>query len=400
MKKIAIFLGDSNGSFPVPAVKGGAVQTLVEHLLVENSNNQKCEFTMFSFWNEEAEKEANKIKNTKFIWIKPSKIIKLLDRLLFEIISKIFKKKKAISFKSIFSLLYYIIVCSRKLKKSDFDVVVLENNVVISWIIKLAKYNKKYIYHFHNIPRSSARCLEVFENCDEYICVSNFLANELTKNDCAIGKIDSNKIKVVYNSIDTNLFKIQDEKKKKITRKKYNIKDNDKIILYVGRLSREKGIDKVVDAVKCLNENYKLYIVGNLLYKDGAAKSDPFYQELLQNTESIKEKVIFTGYVEQKELPDLYNIADVVVLPSMWDEPAGLTMIECLSCGSKLITTKSGGIPEYVKNNAIILEKDSNLVENISSNIHMLINDKDNNSGSYDEFSIKKYLENFIKEID
>lgn len=64
--------------------------------------------------------------------------------------------------------------------------------------------------------------------------------------------------------------------------------------------------------------------------------------------ESMKDRILFTGYINNEELPYMYNLANVAVLLSIWDEPAGLTMIEALSCGIPFISTYSGGIPEYI----------------------------------------------------
>lgn len=69
-------------------------------------------------------------------------------------------------------------------------------------------------------------------------------------------------------------------------------------------------------------------------------------------------------------------MADVVVLPSMWDEPAGMTMIEAMASGCALITTESGGIPEYVgKNGCVLLKRDEDLIDNIAKEIEHILTD-------------------------
>ena len=81
-------------------------------------------------------------------------------------------------------------------------------------------------------------------------------------------------------------------------------------------------------------------------------------------------------------------------------------MIEAMACGVKLITTRSGGIPEYVSNCAIVLERDDNLVKNIAINIDNILLD----SNSFDDnngvcrinkmFSEQYYLEKFISSLE
>ena len=81
-------------------------------------------------------------------------------------------------------------------------------------------------------------------------------------------------------------------------------------------------------------------------------------------------RIKFTGLIPQSEISALYHIADVAVLPSMWEEPAGLTMLEAAAAGVPVITTNAGGIPEYLRNDlGIFLDRDNELVNNISNNI-------------------------------
>ena len=75
-------------------------------------------------------------------------------------------------------------------------------------------------------------------------------------------------------------------------------------------------------------------------------------------------------------MPSIYQLGNVAVLPSMWDEPAGMTMVEAVVSGLPLITTKSGGIPEYIPDDAaILLDRDENLVDNIKKSIVMIKNE-------------------------
>lgn len=121
--------------------------------------------------------------------------------------------------------------------------------------------------------------------------------------------------------------------------------------------------------------------------------------------DKLKDKVVFVGYVQQENIPKYYNAADIAIMPSMWEEPAGLTMIEALCCGANLITTNSGGIPEYVSEYAIVLEKDDNLVKNLSVNVKKLLDKERNNDNSiltsmYKKYSLDGYMKRFIKELN
>ena len=81
--KVAIFIADSNGGYPVPAVKGGAVSTLVEHLVKENNEKQLVEMTIISYYDEKAFEKAREYSNIEFKWIKQPWIVKKLDDISF-----------------------------------------------------------------------------------------------------------------------------------------------------------------------------------------------------------------------------------------------------------------------------------------------------------------------------
>lgn len=67
-------------------------------------------------------------------------------------------------------------------------------------------------------------------------------------------------------------------------------------------------------------------------------------------------------------MPTIYAMSDICVLPSIWDDPAPLAVIESLVSGKPLITTRSGGIPEYAdEQSAIILERSDQLVDQLAN---------------------------------
>ena len=397
---IAIFIADSNGAFPVPAVKGGAVATLVEHLVKEGNKDNDNKLTIFSYYDKNAFNISKKYSNIEFIWIKRPMIIKAFDRILFKGIQVLRKNKKSISYATVFSLCWYILKCSIHLRKNNYDKVILENNIPIAWIIKLSRYTGDYYYHFHNIPRINAKCKDVFAKCKGMLCVSKFVASQIKSKENAIGPVREEQIKILYNCIDTEIFKIKDyDKCKKQIVKKYHLPVNKKIIVYVGRLSKEKGIDVLLQACKKLDrEDYIVLIVGSFI--QGVKAKDSYEDELLKLANDLKGKVYFTGYANQEDLPTIYAGSDVVVLPSMWDEPAGLTMVEAICCGANLITTKSGGIPEYITNDdAILLERntiDRYMTFYVDQILTQCRHSKKNVDICNDKFSTMNYYREFI----
>ena len=82
--KVLILVADSNGGYPVPAAKGGAVSTLLESLVAGNNNQQLCDMTLVSFYDEQAERIAlEHYPNVTFEWVKVPRLIRSLDRFTF-----------------------------------------------------------------------------------------------------------------------------------------------------------------------------------------------------------------------------------------------------------------------------------------------------------------------------
>lgn len=390
--KILILIADSNGGYPVPASKGGATSTLIESLVRCNSMQKLVDFTVLSFYDIKAEELSHKYSNVNFMWVKVPYLITILDKLTFSVVRNLFPRKKSISFRSIFSLFFYINRSSAILKSSHYDKVLIENNIPLVWSIRLSNYNGDFYYHLENVPRINARSKAVFKQCTRFVCCSKFVGNEIQKEDNPIGPIDSSKISVVYNCIDTNLFRHRDVSRKKYI-ERFGFEENDRIIVYVGRLSKEKGIDQLLNSIEFINTpNIKILIVGSLIYNLNV--KDAYLKEIQELASRYKDIVFFTGYIDQRTLPDIYSIAEIAILPSMWDEPAGLTMIESLACGTPVITTQSGGIPEYVKGGAVVLDRNQNLPSEIAKHVDLLLSDKSIYL-EYQQKGMERVLKNF-----
>ena len=155
------------------------------------------------------------------------------------------------------------------------------------------------------------------------------------------------------------------------------------MLLFTGRITWEKGVDKVIESLKYIKcKDVELLIVGAFMIDD---EKDPYSKRLKELCHIFKHKIHYTGYIEHNKLPFIYNLADISVLPSMWEEPAGLTMLEAMACGTPLITTKSGGIPEYVGDSAILLSRNDTLPQEIAFNVDLLLT----NNNIYNSMSSK-----------
>lgn len=119
---------------------------------------------------------------------------------------------------------------------------------------------------------------------------------------------------------------------------KYELNDHDdNYILYFGRLSKEKGIKNLIDAMKDIN--YKLYILG----------AGPIEDEL-KNYASNYKNIEFKGFQSGEVLTNYIRNARCIVLPSAWYENGPYSAMEAMALGKPLIVSNLGGLPELVEN--------------------------------------------------
>lgn len=390
----------TSGFLPVPATNGGAVENLVQNLIDENEIIKNNKFTILSIYDKKAFEKSKIYKQTNFLFYKPNFVIKFLDFILFFVLTNILKKERKTSYKFIVQRLFYLNYVSKKLRKFNFNSIIVENNttlfLALKWRKNYVKYCGRYYFHLHNDIDNLYGCKEIIENSKKILTVSNYISS------LVVSKLnyDPNKVIVLKNCIDMKKFKLEySQRQIDEIRTKYGITKNDKVIIFIGRTIKEKGILEVLKAFKLANKgDWTLMIIGSAGF-DINIKSD-FEKELLKETQNNK-KIIFTGFIPYKDLSIYYALSDLAVLPSIWNEPAGLTMLESIASGVPLITTNSGGIPEYVsKYGATILNIDDDLVVNIANNMKKILSENFTLNQKMVEdcrnnFNLKRYLENF-----
>jgi len=371
--------------------KKGAVQTLTNTIILEHEKYAKDGLELFFYSSNIEDYEINKkYRKTNFLYCKILKIYKFFDKLIYNLI-KILKKDKALSHRMDFSALYYINNLKKYLRKIDFDLIIFENYVPLFLALKnrklYEKYKGKYIYHVHNKPTHNAGCKNIILNSSAFYCISKYVANCITSSDSKIGKVKNEKIRIFKNCIDTNLFRPIVAFENPIYNN-FHSRD-EKIILFAGRISPEKGIRETILAFNMIkNIKVRLVIVGTAFY---GMKLKMNYEKEIFNLCKNNKQISLTGFVEYENMPYYYNMADVIVLPSIWEEPAGMTMIEAMSCGKTIITTNVGGIKEYTEDKAILVNNNSNIVENLHKEIMNVLN----NPKKYEKFG-KKAREHII----
>lgn len=161
--------------------------------------------------------------------------------------------------------------------------------------------------------------------------------------------LEANKIDVVYNAINTDKFKPATDFS--LVRKEWNIPEDTHVISFVSRIDREKGVETLIKAFRLLLDTYpqsKLLLVGQPVYHLRPEEGEEYQRALEQLVANlgIEKSVDFLGYVT--DTTSIYQVSDVTVLPSLWSEPFGRTVIEAMACGVPVVASRTGGIPEIL----------------------------------------------------
>ena len=364
----------------------------------------RFDFSVFSLYEEKAEEQSKKYKNSNFYYMKSPEVINCFDKAIYWIAKNLFKKTNLISYRCILRRLYVMSKFPKILLKNDFDRLVLVTNSTLFFVLKNKKVAKKYegktIYYLHNEVRSLFKCEKEAASIRNLIGISEFVNDSFRKQ---VPTLRKEQCYVLKNGVDTVRFTARDERKIKEYKNKYGIKDNDFVVIFAGRLVGEKGALETIKAIKeCKDEHIKLLIVGAGFYSSDII--DDYTLELQEEAEGIKDRIVFTGYIDYKDMSSVYQLGNVAVLPSMWEEPAGMTMVEAVVSGLPLITTNSGGIPEYIPAElAYMLDRNKDLVKNISWCILQIKNSVANNATLntvkrnkfIEEIGLEKYFEGF-----
>lgn len=240
-----------------------------------------------------------------------------------------------------------------KINLNDFDVIHLhtfrayQNNIVLEYA---EKFGIPYIIQAHGSlltffqKNKLKRIYDYFWGIKLLKGASKvFALTETEYNQYRIMGVLDDKIEIVPNGI--NLSEYQKLSTKGEFKKKYNLSHEEKIILYLGRLNKNKGIDLLISAFSEIikdQDKVKLVIAG---------PDDGDYKVLknIVNNLMMNDKVLFIGPIYEKEKLNAYIDADVFVTPSFYGFP--VTFIEALACETPIITTDKGDKIDWIDNN-------------------------------------------------
>ncbi|MEM2914020.1 MAG: glycosyltransferase family 4 protein, partial [Candidatus Bathyarchaeia archaeon] len=148
------------------------------------------------------------------------------------------------------------------------------------------------------------------------------------------------KIKKIPNAVETE--KYEKNLDRGAVRWRYGVSFHEKLVLFIGRLVPQKGVEYLIQAVPSIARNHpetKFIIVG-----DGWSKA---YLEGLAASTGHNDKIRFVGFVSDSDMTDLTMCADVLVIPSVY-EPFGIVALEGMAAGVPVVATNVGGLAEII----------------------------------------------------
>jgi len=345
------------GMLPIPAVQGGAVENLIDFYLEYNDKHQLHDITVYSPWDPKISNHPALLSNVNhYIFIDVTSFKARMARKLYGYFHHNEYYNHFIE--------YYFEKVYANLKKKHYDLILIENGAGLAYKLSQRGF-KNIILHMHNEVRESRSMYHevIFNSFTKILTVSDYIKGRVS----ALFPVD--KIQTVHNGIDLKRFSPKEVIS--INRQKMGFSKNDFVMVYSGRINQEKGVSELIDAMILLKDRpqIKLMIIGGSFFGN-TNNEDEFIRSLKNKAMKIKENIVFTGFIPYEKMPDYLQLADIAIIPSIWNDPFPTTELEAQAMGLPIITTQRGGIPEEVSDkNAILLETDENLVKNLATAI-------------------------------
>jgi starch synthase len=178
-----------------------------------------------------------------------------------------------------------------------------------------------------------------YENADGVIAVSESMKEDVRN----LYRVPDDRIRVIHNGIDGNEYRPQVIPG---TLERLGIDSRKPFVLFVGRITRQKGIFHLLNAIPHLKSNVQIVLCA------GAADTQDLESEMSRRVEQVrahsgKEIVWIPHVVPKPDIFSIYSAAALFVCPSIY-EPFGIINLEAMACGTPVVASAVGGIPEIV----------------------------------------------------
>jgi glycosyltransferase involved in cell wall biosynthesis len=319
-------------------------------------------------------KDYGQKKTEKFRGVKYRHISAGFDRILGNVIEGAIKRfhrktnKKRPYFASTLYSFTFILKVAMDLRTQKIDIVHIHEESAFISVIRALNPKIKIVLHMHNewLTQLDHGMIENrIKKADLILGCSHYITNRISQSFPSL----AGRCKPLYNGVDLSRFINNPANIEK--------KHDSKKVLFVSRVSPEKGLHILIESFKEVVEkepNARLEIVGDLngmmpfddlmlsedpkvqklatFYgKEGKGPSSSYSDYLTKRLLSlnISENVTFVGQVPSEQVAKFYQTADLFVFPSICNEPFGMGIIEAMACKLPVVGTRAGGIPEIIE---------------------------------------------------
>ncbi len=206
------------------------------------------------------------------------------------------------------------------------------------------------------------------KKADRIIAISQHTKRDLIQ---TLG-VPEDLIAVIYGGVGEQFQPIKNQEVLNRVKERYNIKD--KYLLFLGTLEPRKNIPGLIRAFHKIKDrfpNYQLVIAGKRGWK---------FQEIFKTVEELRleDRVIFTGYLPEEDIPSLYSGAELFIYPTLY-EGFGFPPLEAMACGTPVITSNLSSLPEVVGEGGILI--DPNNIDELSRAMESVLADENLRKG-------------------
>ena len=346
--KIAVVYGSLA---PLPPTRGIAPGIVIYNTIENFQALPEDNIVVFSHWEPDIDKlnyDHEKYHSVKILpWARM--LITLIKKLPYRFYHPFLSRKFGHTDNE---WLGYAISLLFAVRKYQPDLIVCHVNYKLPLLLSLFCPKAKIIYYHHGSN------LHIHLSTENWRKLENCLSGLVSVSQAAIDGLEQKfgKItiyhKVIRNGVDTNLFSPTLKLSKRVeVRKSHQVLQNDFVFLYSGRIVSSKGIHHLISVFLRLVKDYSfihLWIAGSAAKEN---RADYQYERRLKEmAESHPNNIKFLGWFPNQQMPVIFASADATVLPATIEEGIPLSLLESMACGTPVIASKIGGIPEIITN--------------------------------------------------
>lgn len=249
-------------------------------------------------------------------------------------------------------------------QSNRFDLIHIFNRPRLVTPVRHAAAQAKITLSMHNDmfnaekidPEEAAQAISEVSNI---VTVSDYIGNVIK----TLYPQASSKVRTIYSGVDIDRFLPGSHSNMRRTRndiRQANGLENKTVLLFAGRLSHNKGVDKLVRAIPELSKKFKdlaLVIMGSKWFSQEDTTDYIAYVRAL--SKKLTVPVVATGFVSPSEIQKWFASADLFVCTSQWQEPLARVHYEAMAAGLPIVTTARGGNPEVIlpRENGLVVER-------------------------------------------